>query len=318
MKIFMTGATGYIGSVITEKLLQAGHQVVGLARSDASARALQGLGARPLRGSLGDTQLLTDAARAADGVIQNAFDLGADFATATAEEAKAVDTLITALRGSGKPLVYTSGTGGLGDTGSVVYDEETPIAASESPTVRALQLRFETEKAVTSATGLRGVALRPPNVFGRGGGRSVLWLIGAAGHKLGAVPYPKEAGDNLWSLVHVDDLADLYVLAVEKAPGGELFHAASRSGLRTRTSPPRSVVAQDSEAGPSHWTRTNSPKLSAHRRLRTTGPSTARSQGRRRVVCSAGNRGTSTSSANWAGPRAELTERRAPGVLTGE
>jgi nucleoside-diphosphate-sugar epimerase len=234
MRIFMTGATGYIGSAITEKLLQAGHQVVGLARSDASARALQELGAEPLRGSLDDAQLLTDAARAADGVIQNAFDLGADFTTASADEAKAVSALIAALQGTGKPLVYTSGTGGLGDTGAIVYDEETPVAVSESPTVRALQRRFETENAVTSAAGLRGVALRPPNVFGRGGGRSVLWLIAAAGRKLGAVPYPVEAGDNLWSLVHVDDLADLYVLAVERAPGSELFHAASRSGLRTR------------------------------------------------------------------------------------
>lgn len=234
MKIFMTGATGYIGGVITEKLLQAGHQVVGLARSDASARALEELGAEPRRGTLGDAQVLTDAAREADGVIQNAFDLGADFTTASSDEAKAVDALITGLQGSGKPLVYTSGTGGLGDTGAIVYDEETPIAVAESPTVQALQVRFDTEKAVTNATGLRGVALRPPNVYGRGGGRSVLWLIGAAGRKLGAVPYPVGAGDNLWSLVHVDDLADLFVLAVEKAPGGELFHAAARSGIRTR------------------------------------------------------------------------------------
>jgi nucleoside-diphosphate-sugar epimerase len=233
MKIFMTGATGYIGSVIVEKLVQAGHQVEGLARSAASAQALQDLGAEPRLGSLSDTQLLTDAAREADGVIQNAFDLRADFVSATTDEARAVDALIAGLHGSGKPLVYTSGTGGLGDTGTIVFDEETPIPAPQSPTVEALQRRFATEKAVTGAAGLRGVALRPPNVYGRGGGQSVLWLIGAAAQKLGAAPYPVGAGDNLWSLVHVDDLADLFVLAVEKAPAGELFHAATQNGLRT-------------------------------------------------------------------------------------
>lgn len=233
MKIFMTGATGYIGSVITEKLLQAGHQVEGLARSDASARALKEQGVEPRLGSLSDTRLLTDAAREADGVIQNAFDLRGDFVSASTEEARAVDALIAGLRGSGKPLVYTSGTGGLGDTGDIVFDEETPIAEPESPVVQALQMRFATEKAVISAPGIRGIALRPPNVYGRGGGQSVLWLIGMAGRKLGAVPYPVGADDNLWSLVHVDDLADLFVLAVEKAPAGELFHTATQSGLRT-------------------------------------------------------------------------------------
>jgi nucleoside-diphosphate-sugar epimerase len=234
MKVFLTGATGYIGSVIAEKLLQAGHQVVGLARSDASARALERQGIEPLRGDLNDTQTLTDAARATEGVIHTAFDLGShDFAAANAGETRAVEALIAGLQGSGRPLVYTSGTGVLGDTGETVYDEQTPIAASELPAVKALQMRLDTEKTVLSAPGLRGVVLRPPNVYGRGDGRAVLWMVRAAAQKLGAVPYGIGAEDHLWAFVHVDDLADLFVLAVEKAPGGELFHAGAQRGLRT-------------------------------------------------------------------------------------
>ncbi|WP_410566205.1 NAD-dependent epimerase/dehydratase family protein [Amycolatopsis sp. cmx-4-61] len=234
MKIFLTGATGYIGSVIAEKLLQAGHEVVGLARSDSSAEKLKRQGIEPHRGDLRDPRALTEAAQAADGVIQNAFDFAADFATAGASEANAVFTFIEALRGSGKPLVFTSGTGGLGDTGKTIYDEETPVPPSDSPTIKALQVRFDTEKTVIDAADVRGVVLRPPNVYGRSGGRAVLSMIRAASRKLGAVPYAVDAADNLWTLVHVDDLADLFVLAVAKAPSGELFHVGARSGLRTQ------------------------------------------------------------------------------------
>ncbi|MCZ2830667.1 NAD-dependent epimerase/dehydratase family protein [Modestobacter sp. VKM Ac-2986] len=233
MKIFMTGATGYIGSVITEKLIAAGHEVTGLARSEATAENLRARGIEPVPGDLTDTQTLTDAARRADGVIQNAFDFAADFPAASAGEAHAVDALIAGLRGSGKPLVFTSGTGGLGDTGQVVFDEDTPAPETDSPVLRALQVRFDTEKAVTTASDVRGTVLRPPNVYGRDGGRTVLWAIGAAGRGLGAVPYAVGSEDNLWSLVHVDDLADLFVLAIEKSPGGELFHASAQTGIRT-------------------------------------------------------------------------------------
>jgi nucleoside-diphosphate-sugar epimerase len=234
MKIFMTGATGYIGSVVTEKLMAAGHEVVGLARSETTAETLRGRGIEPVLGDLEDVRVLTEAAREADGVIQNAFDFAADFPTASAEEARAVDALIAGLRGSGKPLVFTSGTGGLGDTGQVVFDEDTPAPETDSPVLRALQVRFDTEQTVTTASDVRGTVLRPPNVYGRDGGHTVLWLIGAAGRGLGAVPYAKGSADKLWSLVHVDDLADLFVLALEKSPGGELFHAAAQAGIRTR------------------------------------------------------------------------------------
>jgi len=235
MKIFLTGATGYIGGVVAEKLLQAGHQVTGLARSDASAQTLEKHGIEPFYGDLNNAESLTEAARKADGIIHTAFDLDShDFLIASAIESKAVHALLSALEGSGKPLIFTSGTGVLGDTGKIIYDEETPVKISGSPTVRALQMRLDTEKAVLDAAGIRGIVLRPPNVYGRGDGRVLFMMLRAAGKKLGAVPYAAGAGENLWSYVHVDDLADLFVLAIQKAPAGELFHAGAQSGLRSQ------------------------------------------------------------------------------------
>jgi nucleoside-diphosphate-sugar epimerase len=235
MKIFLTGATGYIGNVIAEKLLQAGHQVIGLTRSGESGKALEKQGIKPFHGDLNNPESLVEAARESDGVIHTAFDLDShDFLTASAIESKAVHALISAMEGSDKPLIFTSGTGVLGDTGEVIYDEETPIKISDSVTVRALQMRLNTEKAVLNAVGIRGIVLRPPNVYGRGDGRVLFMMLRAAGQKLGAVPYAPGAGENLWSYVHVDDLADLFVLAIEKAPAGELFHAGAQSGLRSK------------------------------------------------------------------------------------
>ncbi|WP_267358856.1 NAD-dependent epimerase/dehydratase family protein [Methylobacterium sp. GC_Met_3] len=231
----MTGATGYIGSAIARRLLETGNQIVALARSDDATRKLEKQGIEPLHGALTDTQILTHAARSADGVIHNAFDMSTgDFATSNALDAEAVEALIVGLQGSDKPLVYTSGTGVLGDTGAAIYDEETPIAASELPAVRSLQMRLKIERTVLDAPGLRGIVLRPPNVYGLGDGRAVFWMIRAAAQRLGAVPYAVGAGDNFWTFVHVDDLADLFVLALEKAPAGQLFHAGAQNGLRTR------------------------------------------------------------------------------------
>jgi nucleoside-diphosphate-sugar epimerase len=234
MKVFLTGATGYIGAVIAEKLLAVGHQIVGLARSDESANTLTAGGITPHRGDVNEPDTLVAAARAADGVIHTAFDTSSgDFSQANLGEAKAVDALIAGLQGSGKPLVLTSGTGVLGDTGDTVYDEDTPIDPAESPAVQALQLRLDVERSVRGATGLSGVVLRPPNVYGRGDGQMVFWALRAAARRLGAVPYAVGTDDNRWSFVHVDDLADLFVLAIEKAPGGELFHAGAQTGIRT-------------------------------------------------------------------------------------
>jgi nucleoside-diphosphate-sugar epimerase len=235
MKVFLTGATGYIGGVVAEKLLHAGHDVVGLARSDASAATLEERGIRPVRGEISDTERLTDLVLGVDGVIHTVFDSSSlDWTVANAGDANAVSAVIAGLRRTGKPFVYTSGTGVLGDTGAIVYDEATPVVPSERPGVKALQQRLDTEKAVLGAAGVRGVVLRPPNVYGRGDGRAVFWMIREAAKKLGAVPYAVGSEDNRWAYVHVDDLADLFVLALDQAPAGELFHAGAQSGLRTQ------------------------------------------------------------------------------------
>ncbi|WP_229373163.1 NAD-dependent epimerase/dehydratase family protein [Umezawaea beigongshangensis] len=235
MKVFLTGATGYIGSVIAEKLLQAGHDVVGLARSDTSADKLKGQGVEPVRGEIGDTERLTDVARGVDGVVHTVFDSSSlDWTAANAGDVAAVNAVIAGLRGTGKPFIYTSGTGVLGNTGEIVYDEDTPVVPSELPAVKALQQRLDTEKAVLGAAGVSGIVLRPPNVYGRGDGRAVFWMIREAAKKLGAVPYAIGSEGNRWAYVHVDDLADLFVLALDQTPAGELFHTGAQSGLRTR------------------------------------------------------------------------------------
>ena len=240
MNVFLTGATGYIGSVVAEKLQQAGHRVTGLARSAASAAALTALGIETVRGDLSSLQVLTDAARAADGVVHAAFQQeGHDFTAAVAAEQLAVRALLAGLAGSGKPLLFTSGTGVLGDTGTTVFDEQTPIAARNastgSPDQLAIRARLHTEDEVLAAAGVRGLVLRPPNVYGRSDGRAVLALLRVAGRSLGAVPYATGTADHQWSFVHVDDLADLYVLAVAKGTAGQLYHAGAESGLRTKS-----------------------------------------------------------------------------------
>lgn len=229
MKILLTGATGYIGSVIAEKLSGAGHQVVGLARSDASAKALEARGLEVVRGDLGLPQSLADAARTVDGVINAAgFQVdGADFFASLSAERRALGALISGLGDDGKPLIHLSGTAVLGDTGTQVFDEETPPAPS------LFAERIETENDVLEAKGVRGIVLRPPNVYGRSDGRAVLAVLRMAGQSLGALPYATGTADNKWSFVHVDDLADLFVLALDKAKAGELFHTGAEAGLRT-------------------------------------------------------------------------------------
>ena len=240
MNVFVLGATGFIGSVVAETLQGAGHRLLGLARSAASASALEARGIQPVRGGLESLDVLTDAARAADAVVQAAFvQEGHDFVTSVAVERAAVRALLRALEGSGKALVVTSGTAVLGDTGKRVFDEDTPLPRPEAggagnDALRALGERLAMEREVLGASGLRGIVLRPPNVYGRSDGQSILAMLRRAGRALGAVPYAAGTADHRWSFVHVDDLARLYLLALEGARGGELFHAGAESGLRTR------------------------------------------------------------------------------------
>ena len=220
MRIFLTGASGYIGTAVAERLRAAGHQVTALARSDASAAKLESAGVQPVRGDFSDPQSVGSAAGSADGVISLAttYDPSVD--------GPAIDAILDALAGSNKPFVYTSGIWSHGDTGSKVVDETWPPNPAE-----LVRWRQKVEDRVLEGAkrGIRSVVIRPAIVYGRGGGMPVGFVESA--RKEGAARYVG-TGKNLWPLVHVDDLADLYLLALEKAPPGTLLLGVSGPSRR--------------------------------------------------------------------------------------
>jgi nucleoside-diphosphate-sugar epimerase len=219
MRVFVTGATGYVGAAVAQALRGAGHEVAGLARSDDAARALEAAGCGVVRGSLADADALARAAREADAVIHAG-------ATGKADQAQvdtaAVAALLAALEGSGNPFVYTSGIWVLGATGDRVADEDAPLHPAALVTWRSDVERTMREAA---SRGIRSVVLRPGVVYGRGGGTPRMFV--SAARKKGVVRYVGD-GEQRWPPVHVDDLADLYVLALD-APAGTVLNAAGPS-----------------------------------------------------------------------------------------
>lgn len=225
MKVLLTGATGYIGSVVAERLLAAGHEVIGLARSDEAARKLEASGVSPLRGDLQDSEVLTKAAREADGVIHTA---STGDANAPQADAQAVAAILDALEGTSKPFIYTSGVWVMGNTNDRVADEETPL--DPTPLV-AWRPAIEQRVLAAAERGVRSIVLRPGMVYGRGGG-SVGEMV-QAGQQKGVVRFVG-TGENRWSLIHVEDLADLYVKALEKAPAATLLMVAAGPSMTVR------------------------------------------------------------------------------------
>ena len=215
MRIFLTGATGYIGSAVAERLQAAGHQLTALARSEASAAKLEAAGIQPVRGDFSDPKSVGQAARAADGVISLAttYDPSID--------GPAIDAILEALAGSNKPFIYTSGIWSHGDTGGKVVDETSPANPAE-----LVRWRQDVEQRVLDGAkrGIRSLVIRPAIVYGRGAGMVAGFVESA--RKEGAARYVG-TGKNRWPLVHVDDLADLYLLALEKAPPGTLLLGVS-------------------------------------------------------------------------------------------
>ncbi|MFE6889711.1 SDR family oxidoreductase [Streptomyces sp. NPDC057694] len=228
MRVFVTGATGFIGSAVVRELLSAGHQVVGLARSDASAAALEAAGAEPYRGSLADPDGLAAAAKDTDGVAHLAFDhTFTDHAGAGRADLRAVEAMGAALEGTGKPLVVTSGMvteAGRPATEDLPGDLNSPGAA-----------RVATESATLALAG-RGVrtsVLRlPASVHGRGDGGFVPRLIDIAREKGAAATVGD--GANTWPAVHRLDAARLFRLALESAPAGARLHGVAEEGVPTR------------------------------------------------------------------------------------
>lgn len=225
MRVFVTGATGYIGTAVSEALAAAGHQVIGLARSDASAEQLRGQGAEVRRGELSDEATLRNAAAAADATIHLAAT--GDARTGELDRA-AVAAILDALRGSGKSFVYTSGVWVMPETPEGPADEDTPL--DPAPLV-AWRPAVEELALAAAGDGVRSVVVRPAMVYGRGGG--IVAMLVRSARDDGAARMVGDGG-NRWSFVHVDDLADLYVQVVEEPPAGEVLLAASGEPRRVR------------------------------------------------------------------------------------
>jgi nucleoside-diphosphate-sugar epimerase len=225
MQVLVTGATGYIGSAVTEALQKSGHDVAGLARSAAAVTRLEERGIRPVPGSLENARLVGEAALGFDGIIHTAFSRDPD---APLKDAALVDAVLKKIAGSGKAFIYTSGVWVLGNTGEHAADEQAPL---HPPPLVAWRPAIEQQVLKAGEQNVRGIVIRPAMAYGRRGGIPAMF-VGSA-RETGVSRY-LESGQNHWTLVHVDDLADLYVRALESAPAGTLLLGASGSPVTLR------------------------------------------------------------------------------------
>jgi nucleoside-diphosphate-sugar epimerase len=230
MRVFVTGASGFIGSAVVRELVQAGHEVVGLARSDRAADAVEAAGASVHRGDLEDLDSLRRGAGEADAVIHTAFnhDFTVSRRDASQTDRRAVEAMAETLAGSNRRLVITSGTAGLAP-GRLATEDTTPDLAADSVGRYAVE-----EMAVSFVP--RGVSVSvvrfPPTVHGRGDHGFVSLLIGIARDK-GFSAFIAD-GANRWPAVHRLDAAHLFRLAVEGAPAGARLHGVGEEGIPIR------------------------------------------------------------------------------------
>jgi nucleoside-diphosphate-sugar epimerase len=220
MKVFILGASGYIGGSVAAALIEKGHAVSGLAPTEDTPAALRGRHIAPVRGTLDDTAAIAAAAKAADVTI----------GAASADHRGAAEAVVTALTGTGtgKLYLHTSGssivgTPARGEFVADVFDEDTPFTPSP-----ARKARVAIDDMVRGAAGMRGVVIAPSLIYGRGRGLNpdsvqVPWLVALA-RKAGVAKHIG-SGENRWANVHIDDLVPLYLTAIERAPAGAFYFA---------------------------------------------------------------------------------------------
>lgn len=228
MRVFITGGTGFIGTAVVNKLLTSGHQVLGLARTDGSANALKAAGADVIRGTVTNLEVLKNGAFSSDGVIHLAFDNDfSRYAEANAEDLEAVQAIGSALEGTDKPFVVTSGTAAFSVLGRVATEHDAlpsdiPRMAAENAVIAMA------EKGVRASAVRLAACVHDKVQFGL-----ATYLIGLAREK--NISAYLNDGANVWPAVHRQDAADLYVRALESASAGTRLHAVSEEGVSIKT-----------------------------------------------------------------------------------
>ena len=281
MKVFVTGASGYIGGSVAAALISAGHTVKGLVRSEQRAKEVRALGIEPVLGTLSDTKLLAAMAREADAVIN----------AANSDDRGAVEAMLRALAGSQKLFIHTSGSSIVGDMaagerGDKVYADDTPVRPLPG---KAARVAIDQLVLGAAKDGVRAVVICPTMIYGRGRGAhqesiQVPRLIALA--KQYGVARHVGRGENVWSNVHIDDLVSLYLLALEKAPAGAFYYAENGEnayaelaaaisrmlgfGARTQPMPIDEAVAELGEAG-AHFSFGSNSRVRAMRARRELG-----------------------------------------------